>query len=82
MANPKAKHKSNVSGPWYCTSPDDPNGEGCIGCNVCYSDAPEFFATDADGNAFIKHQPTTDSEIEACQEQSSACPVSAIGSDG
>ena len=69
MANPEAKHKDNVGGSWYCTDPDDDNGEGCIACNVCYTGAPDFFAEDEDGNAYIKKQPTTPEEVELCQEQ-------------
>ncbi len=81
MSNPKMKHKLNSSGAWYCTDPDDENGEGCIACNVCYSGAPEFFAEDEDGHAYVKKQPTTPQEIELCQEQMDACPVSSIGRD-
>ncbi len=54
MANVNAKHKDNIAGAWYCTDPDDDEGEGCIACNVCYTGAPDFFAEDEDGNAFIK----------------------------
>ena len=82
MSNPKIKHKLNVPGPWYCTDPDDENGEGCIACNVCYTGAPEFFAEDDDGNAYVKKQPTHPDEVELCQEQMDACPVSSIGKDG
>ena len=81
MANKNAKHKMNVAGAWYCTDPDDDNGEGCIACNVCYSNAPDFFAEDEDGNAYIKKQPTNQEEIDLCQEQLDSCPVSSIGSD-
>ncbi|MBY0516777.1 MAG: ferredoxin [Bacteriovoracaceae bacterium] len=82
MANPKNKHEKNVAGAFYCTDPDDNAGEGCIACNVCYSGAPEFFAEDDHGNAYVKKQPTTPQEIELCQEQSDACPVNSIGKDG
>ncbi len=82
MANPSQKHKLNVEGPWYCTDPDDEDGEGCIACNVCYSGAPDFFAEDDYGNAYVKKQPTTPEEIELCQEQMDLCPVASIGSDG
>jgi ferredoxin len=82
MANKKNKHKLNVPGPFYCTDPDDSSGEGCIACNVCYSGAPEFFAEDDNGNAYVKKQPTTAQEIELCQEQIDACPVNSIGRDG
>ena len=82
MGNPKMKHEQNIAGPWYCTHPDDEDGEGCIACNVCYTGAPDFFGEDDDGNAFVKKQPTTPEEIELCQEQLDACPVASIGSDG
>ena len=82
MANRLNKHKSNVAGSFYCTDPDDNSGEGCIACNVCYSGAPDFFAEDDDGNAYVKKQPTTKEEIELCQEQVDACPVNSIGKDG
>lgn len=82
MANPKMKHKQNIAGAWYCTDPDDDGGEGCIACNVCYTGAPDFFAEDESGNAYIKKQPTSAAEIELCQEQLDACPVNSIGKDG
>ena len=50
------KHSQNIPGPWYC-DPDDDDGEGCIACNVCYTGAPDFFAEDEDGNAYVKKQP-------------------------
>ncbi len=67
MANKEAKHKLNIAGNWYCTDPDDEDGEGCIACNVCYTGAPDFFAEDDDGNAYVKKQPETEDEIELCQ---------------
>lgn len=82
MANPKMKHRDNVSGKWYCTDPDDDNGEGCIACNVCYTGAPDFFKEDDDGNAYVYKQPTTPEELELCEEQMDACPVASIGNDG
>jgi ferredoxin len=81
MANKNAKHESNVTGAWYTTDPDDENGEGCIACNVCYSGAPDFFAEDDDGNAFVSKQPSTPEEVELCVEQLEACPVASIGND-
>lgn len=82
MANPKLKHKDNIDGPWYCTDPEDENGEGCIACNVCYTGAPDFFGEDDDGNAFVKKQPESDEDKALCQEQLEACPVGSIGTDG
>ena len=82
MANPKKKHSKNIPGAWYCTDPDDEGGEGCIACNVCYTGAPEFYAEDENGNAYIKKQPVSPEEIELCQDQLDACPVASIGKDG
>ena len=82
MSNKKEKNKKNVKGKWYCTDPDDSEGEGCISCGLCYSNAFEFFAEDDDGNAYIHTQPKTDDEIELCQEQLDSCPVDSIGDDG
>ncbi len=82
MANIKKKHELNVEGQFYCTDPDDDDGEGCIACSVCYMGAPDFFAEDDMGNAYIKKQPTSPEDIELCQEQLEACPVNSIGNDG
>jgi ferredoxin len=82
MANAQNKHPLNIPGPFYCTDPDDNGGEGCIACNVCYSGAPEFYAEDDNGNAYIKKQPSTPDEIALCVEQMDACPVNSIGKNG
>ena len=82
MSNASGKHKSNIPGPWYCTDPEDDDGEGCIACNVCYTGADEFFASDDAGNAYVIKQPQTEDEIALCQEQLEACPVASIGTDG
>ncbi len=81
MANKDLKHPKNVPGMFFCTDPNDSNGEGCIACNVCYAGAPEFYAEDEDGNAYVKKQPTTPIEIELCQEQMDCCPVASIGKE-
>lgn len=82
MANIDMKHPKSIPGKFYCTDPDDDNGEGCIACNVCYNGAPDFFAEDEDGNAYIFKQPESADDIELCQEQLEACPVCSIGDDG
>lgn len=82
MSNKEMKHPNNIAGRFYCTDPDDENGEGCIACNVCYTGAPDFFAEDDDGNAYVVKQPETEEEVETCLEQMAACPVSSIGDDG
>lgn len=81
MSQPGNKHPSNIPGPWYCTDPNDATGEGCIACSVCYTGAPDFFASDENGHAYVHVQPTTDDDYALCQEQLEACPVTSIGSD-
>ena len=81
MSQAAHKHALNVAGPWFCTNPEDPAGEGCIACSVCYTGAPDFFAADENGHAYVTKQPSTDDEIALCQEQLEACPVTSIGSD-
>ncbi len=82
MAQLENKHSSSIAGAWYCTSPDDSSGEGCIACSVCYTGAPDFFASDDNGHAYVQKQPSTDEDIALCQEQLEACPVTSIGSNG
>ncbi len=82
MSNPAMKHPRNLSGPWYCTDHNDPTGQGCIACQLCYSNAPEFFTSDEEGFAYVHQQPATPEEIQLCQEQLDVCPVNSIGSDG
>lgn len=82
MSNNKMKHALNVPGPWYATHPDDANGDGCIACTICYSDASDFFKDDEEGNAYVYKQPVTGEEIKQCQEQLDACSVASIGCDG
>jgi len=82
MPNKQMKHQANVPGDWYATHTDDPNGEGCIACTICYSDAPKFFKDDEDGNAYVYRQPVTPEEIAQCQDMADACSVASIGKDG
>lgn len=82
MANPLLKHKSNVDGPYYCTDPEDAKGEGCIACCRCYTEAPNFYAQDEQGNAFVKFQPHTPEEVDAVEAAMAVCPVDSIGRDG
>jgi ferredoxin len=49
---------------------------------VCSTGAPDFFAADDSGYAYVHKQPTTDDEIALCQEQLEACPVTSIGNNG
>jgi len=82
MANKEAKHRMNVVGPFYCTGPDDPYGEGCTACQICYAAAPDFFASDEDGYAYVSRQPESEEDRAICLEQMDACPSLSIGDDG
>ena len=79
MGNSNKKHKKNIDCKWYCTDPEDDSGEGCIACNLCYSNAPDFFKSDEEGFAYIKKCPKSQDEISLVKEQMEICPVSAIG---
>jgi ferredoxin len=82
MAQVGNKHAKNVAGPWFTTASEDAAGEGCIACSVCYTAAPDFFAADESGFAYIQKQPASDDEKALCQEQLEACPVTSIGNNG
>lgn len=82
MSNKQLKNKKNTPGQWYCTDPSEENGEGCIACGECYGGAPQFFASDDIGHAYVKKQPANDEEIELCKVQQEICPVKSIGNDG
>lgn len=80
MAN--SKHQLNVPGSWYTTHPEDSSGEGCIACAICYSDAPEIFKDDEDGNAYVYRQPQTEEEMRLCEDMADSCSVGSIKKDG
>lgn len=82
MSNPTMKNKLNVVGTFYCTDPDEPNGEGCIACGLCYGTSPEYFAEDDNGNAYVHNQPASEEEIEEAMERLRDCPVGSIGNNG
>ena len=76
MAKFENKLAQNVAGKYYV---DDQ----CIACDACVMEASSFFEmNDAEGFAFVKAQPTTQDEFEACENALEACPVEAIGNDG
>jgi ferredoxin len=82
MANSEMKHPANAPGPFYVTRPDDPEGQGCTACTICYNAAPEFFSEDGEGYAYVSRQPETAAEVAICRDQLEACPPTAIGNDG
>ena len=70
------KWPGNVSGKYYVD-------QQCIDCDLCRELAPlNFKRDDYGGYSIVYKQPTTDKEVEECEEALKGCPVEAIGRDG
>lgn len=66
----------NVAGRFYVDA-------SCIDCDQCRTEAPNFFARDADnGTSYVKRQPVTPAEIEEVTQAATNCATSSIGDDG
>jgi len=69
------KWPDNIPGKFYVT-------ESCIDCQACQEAAPKnFVRQDEHGYSYVFKQPSTDEELEACDEALDLCPVLAIGKD-
>ncbi|SDL54909.1 ferredoxin [Halarsenatibacter silvermanii] len=75
MADKENKVPENVEGPFYVD-------EECIACEMCIDDAPRNFDLADEGHAYVKKQPESEVQKEACEEALMNCPVDAIGDDG
>ena len=76
MATLSDRVPDNVAGKYYVDS-------SCIDCDQCRTDAPEFFARNADsGLSYVKRQPATPAEIAKIEEVKEACATESIGNDG
>lgn len=76
MANKEKRYGDNTPGKFYVDNE-------CISCDACVLAAPDHFAMNEDaGHAFVKKQPLSPNEEDACREALEACPVEAIGNDG
>ncbi len=76
MADKNNRFSQNTPGKYFV---DDQ----CIACDACTIEAPEFFfMNDEDGHAYVKKQPSNESEREECENALAACPVEAIGNNG
>jgi len=65
----------NVAGRFYVDA-------SCIDCDQCRTEAPEFFARDADnGTSYLMRQPVTAEEIALVQEAATNCATGSIGDD-
>ncbi|GAB5561613.1 MAG: ferredoxin [Synoicihabitans sp.] len=57
--------------------------DSCIDCDLCRSNAPEFFIRDDDlGFSFVHRQPVSDEDVEQAKEALEECPSGSIGDDG
>ncbi|MGM0444258.1 MAG: ferredoxin [Fibrobacterota bacterium] len=72
MADRTDAHEKNAAGDFFVDS-------SCIGCELCVSTAPENFAMDDDGMAYVQKQPESAEEKDASREALAGCPVEAIG---
>ena len=76
MAQRNLKYPQNVPGSYYV---DDT----CIDCDVCRSNAPQFFARyDDGGHSYVHRQPVTPTELAEAEEARQGCPTDSIGRDG
>ncbi len=70
--NTPPKWPDNVAGRFFVT-------QNCIDCDLCRDIAPAIFArNEREGYAFVRKQPASDSEVQACLEAAEGCPVEAI----
>jgi len=79
MADKNHKHPKNAKGSFFCTAEGAPADE-CITCGLCYGSAPEIFAEDEDGYAYVHTQPDA-LLYDLAQEALSDCPSNSIGVD-
>lgn len=76
MANRDDKNPENAPGTYYV---DDT----CIDCDLCRSNAPEFFKReDSSGYTVVYRQPVTAEEIAQAEDALHECPTESIGNDG
>ena len=76
MADIANRYPENIAGKYYVDS-------NCIDCDLCRSNAPQFFARhDLGGHSYVHRQPETPSEIALAETARLACPTDTIGNDG
>jgi ferredoxin len=76
MADKIDRLSQNVPGRYYVDS-------SCIDCDLCRSNAEEFFRRDAEiGMSVVYRQPITPDEIAAAEDAKNDCPTESIGNDG
>ena len=76
MATLTDRLPENITGRFYVDS-------SCIDCDQCRTQAPEFFARNADsGFSMVIRQPVTPEEIALLEQVANDCATCSIGSDG
>lgn len=76
MANRNDKAQKNVPGRFYVD-------KSCVCCGQCHEMAPKIFSEDtSNGGMYVAQQPTSETDIQLCQDAIQICPVEAIGDDG
>ena len=72
----KKRMADNVAGRFYV-------GDQCLDCDLCRETAPANFArNDDDGYSYVKKQPETPEELDACREAIEGCCTETIFEDG
>ena len=75
MASISGRLPINVAGRFFV-------GSSCIDCDQCRTEAPDFFARDADnGTSYVIRQPITAEEIAQVEEAAANCATSSIGDE-
>ena len=73
MANPDLRQTENVAGTFFVDAT-------CISCEACWKAAPGHFASHpVHTYAYVRRQPTGDSETQDCLRAMKLCPAGAIG---
>jgi len=76
MAERNLKVPENLSGPFYVDGT-------CIDCDMCRSNAPEFFSREPGGGySFVHRQPSSPPEVAQAEAALQDCPTGSIGNDG
>lgn len=73
MAQACGRHPMNASGPWYVKSED------CVACETCSGIAPQIFAHDDLGVAYVAHNLSQEPPMRKLfNEAAENCPAGAI----
>jgi ferredoxin len=76
MATFQDRYPKNVPGKYYIDAQ-------CTDCDLCRECAPNNIRRDDEhGYSYVFNQPSTPTEIAACEEGVQGCPTQAVGNDG